>query len=448
MNRNIELINIRTEKNRIYYEINDNSGMNLLRKKHINAWIQYDNIDEFEFDLSKLPLSILSIPISLYLLPITYYFDVDLILPIIDKNLYDNLESIYNAYAKIYGTLPVNVLYKRGGVSVHSIQENTLLQNRGFEKVVFFSGGVDACSAGVNNSGKTNILVSIPSIESQAKNEGALRKEKYNTINNFSKVTDSPWVLISNNFNDDIFNNKYIQKYLKQYLKTVAFNFDGWFGIKYIANMCSVAPFAFGMGINELIMGSSFEQLEDKKIINLDGSNPELAGSVKFAGIHFGEYDEPYTRRQKKVENVIKWCNARNSKIKFLVCFDNREKQCCKCEKCVRTQLNILTVGENPKEWGFDDYSEKKLTKMITHFNYWESNPCWLWDNIDVIDSNKEYKYCNHLMHWLKKIGYKDYCKKANQKHKLKIFVLRIIKFYRWPYYIIIILKKIFRGIA
>jgi len=115
MNRNIELINIRTEKNRIYYEINDNSGMNLLRKKHINAWIQYDNIDEFEFDLSKLPLSILSIPISLYLLPITYYFDVDLILPIIDKNLYDNLDSIYNAYAKIYGTLPVNALYKRGG---------------------------------------------------------------------------------------------------------------------------------------------------------------------------------------------------------------------------------------------------------------------------------------------------------------------------------------------
>lgn len=41
--------------------------------------------------------------------------------------------------------------------------------------------------------------------------------------------------------------------------------------MRYIPNLCSVAPFAYAMGIKELIMGSSL--IEDKLEPALDGTN-------------------------------------------------------------------------------------------------------------------------------------------------------------------------------
>ena len=40
--------------------------------------------------------------------------------------------------------------------------------------------------------------------------------------------------------------------------------------------------------------------------------------------------------------------------------------QCGYCKKCVRTQLNILCAGENPKDWGFDDFSEKEFSELTS----------------------------------------------------------------------------------
>ena len=59
-----------------------------------------------------------------------------------------------------------------------------------------------------------------------------------------------------------------------------------------------VAPFAYAMGIKELIMGSSL--IEDKLEPALDGTNPLLTNGFKFVGISFAEQDGLYTRRSQK----------------------------------------------------------------------------------------------------------------------------------------------------
>lgn len=328
---------------------------------------------------------------------------------------------------------------------MNKIEENALPVRQDYKKVVFFSGGVDACSAGVNNAGEASVLVSIPSIEAKAKNTGALREEKYRLIQDFSAVSGSPWLLISNNFNDDVYNDTAIQARLKQYLHTEAFNFDGWFGIKYLANMSSVAPFAYAMGIGELVMGSTFEQLEDKKSVNLDGANPELSDAIRYAGIRFAEQDELYTRRQKKTANVIKWCNGHGAKVKLWTCFDDKSYQCGVCAKCVRTQLNILTCGENPKDWGFARFDEKKFSRLIMRYRYWERNACWLWDNIDAIEDGREYPYCNEMLHWLKHVGYKAYLKKAQSMLRVRNLLGRLVRIHRYPHYAKAVAKRLIR---
>lgn len=442
MNKTIEITKINTTGNVIQYEIQDNTGLNLLKNQTVEAWVKYHHAESFDFSLNGLPESILAIPATLYLLPVTWFYGVELVVPSMDKMLFEHLSNIHSAYSKIYGPFKKEWC---GKVTAKDIVENHLPDSR-FDNIVFFSGGVDAVHAGINHTGSRNVLVNVPSIEA------VLRTKKENVgvefINaksmltrEFSTVSGSDWLLITNNFRADIFNDSRIQSDLKNifYLTSEAFQFDGWFGIKYLGNLLSVIPFAYAMGVKNLIMGSTYEQLENITSFNLDGANPELSDSFKIAGISFAEQDGLYTRRSLKVKNVIEWGHVHNKKLKLWVCFNDQSEQCGVCTKCIRTQLNILCTGENPADWGFKNFNERKFSKLIRSYQYYERNPCWPWDIIDSIEENTVYPYCNDLLHWMKRMGYKKYYKKVFYRFNKP----RFLRFYKYPHY----MKKLFQKV-
>ena len=439
--KKIELSEASVDGKTIYYKVSEEKGLDLLQHNVVNLFVQFHGTEDLVCDLSKVPQSLLLVPISLYLIPITYFYNVELVIPEMDKVLFERLNDIYEAYSKLYG--PFREEW-RGKVTVNKIIDNTPIDNTRYNKIVFFSGGVDACHAAINNPGRKTLLVSIPDIERDAKNEGPLRREKYSLIQTFSKVVDSDWMLISNNFNTALYKDWDIKNYLRvdRKLNSPAFIFDGWAGIKYLANMCNVAPIAYLTGAKALIMGSSFEQIEDNLQVNYDGANPDLTDSIKFADIAFAEQDGIKTRRSNKVSNIINWCKSKSTKARMWACFSDASTQCGVCGKCVRTQLNILCAGENPKDWGFDNFSEKDFIKYIKSYKYIESNPCWLWDNIDTIKDERIYPYCNDMLHWLKKIGYKEYLIRANKRLSPTI-IRRIISIGRYPHYMKVIATKI-----
>lgn len=442
--KRIELSKIAVEGDKILYEITQDSGLGLLKQDVVNLFIRHHCGENVHIDLARIPSSVLAVPISLYLLPLTYFYEIELVLPFMDKTLYERLPEIYTAYSKIYG--PFDEAW-RGKVTVKTIVDNPAPQNGKYDKVVFFSGGVDACSAGVNNPGRKTLLVSIPDIEILAKNEGPLRDEKFAMIKNFSKVVDSDWVLISNNFNAALLRDHDINDYLalQRKLHGPAFEFDGWWGIKYIANMCCVAPLAYAMGARNLIMGSAFEQIEEKRWNAIDGASPVLSGSMAFAGISFADQDEMSTRRSEKARKIIEWCNARGRKVKLWTCFRDESTQCGVCRKCVRTQLNILCARENPKDWGFDNFDEKAFSRLMKSYRYLDAT-CWHWDTEAAIDANSVYPYCNGMLHWLKRIGYKEYIRRASLRVKWsKRFALfcKVFLVHKYPRYLKIIAKKL-----
>ena len=443
--KKIKIIKTSVERDTIRYQVQEEKGLGLLQQDVVNLFLRFHGDDSLIFELNDTPLSILQLPISLYLIPITYFYNVELVIPEMDKVLYDNLPAIYDAYSKIYGPFKKEW---RGKITVQKIVENTPVENVKYDKVVFFSGGVDACHAGINNSGRKSLLVSIPDIETHAKNYGPLREEKFALIKRFSKVVNSDWVLISNNFNANLYNYQIIESHLGKELGlcSTAFNYDGWGGIRYMANMCCVSPIAYLTGVKKLVMGSSFEQIEDDMQVNYDGSNPDITNSIKFLNTEFTEHDGLKVRRSKKVRNIIDWCKNHNVTTKMWACFRDGSVQCGYCAKCVRTQLNILCAGENPKDWGFDNFSEKQFAKHIKSFRYVESNPCWLWDNIETIDDNKTYPYCDELLHWLKTIGYKDYSAKSKEcaVKRAKLLKLKsVASVHRYPHYLYVIVSRL-----
>lgn len=441
-NKTIEITKINTTGNVIQYEIQDNTSLNLLKNQTVEAWVEYHHAESFDFSLNGLPESILAIPATLYLLPVTWFYGVELVVPSMDKMLSDHLSNIYSAYSKIYGPFKKEWC---GKVTAKDIVENHLPNSR-FDNIVFFSGGVDAVHAGINHTGSRNVLVSVPSIEFvthiQKTNARAnFYDSKTKLISDFSAISGSNWLLITNNFRADIFNDSRIQSDLKNilYLSSEAFLFDGWYGIKYLGNLLSAIPFAYAMGIKNLIMGSGYEQLEDMPVVNQDGANPDLSNSFKIAGIIFAEQDGLCIRRSLKVKNIIDWGHVHNKGLKLWTCFNDQSEQCGVCTKCVRTQLNILCMGENPAAWGFRNFSEKNFSRLIRSFKYYEKNTYMLWDIIDSIDENTVYPYCNDLLHWMKRMGYKKYYKKVFYRFNKP----RFLRFYKYPHY----MKKLFQKV-
>lgn len=439
--KKIELTRAYVDGNAIRYEVCEEHGLGILQQEKVELFIRYHFNETFECDLNRTPFSILALPISLYLIPITYFYNIELVIPEMDKELYDRLPQIYAAYAKIYG--PFEERW-RGKVTVRKVVKNSSVGIPRYDKVVFFSGGVDACHAGINNPGKRSLLVSIPDIESMAVDKGPLRNEKFSLIKNFASVVGSDWLLISNDFNAKLYRNNEISRFLAEDrgLSSPAYNFDGWGGIKYVPNMCCVAPIAFATGVKSLLMGSANEEIDGRYAENLDGVNPLITNSVAFADIVFDEQDALLVRRSKKVKNIIEWCRARGKRLKLWACFSNRSTQCGFCGKCVRTQLNILCAGENPSEWGFDGFSEKAFSKYIRLYCYLEKNPCWLWDNIETIEDERIYPCLDGLLHWLKKIGYKEYCRRVMVRANPSA-LRKILSINRYPHYVMVIVKKL-----
>ena len=103
MNKTIEITKVVAVGDTIQYEICDSTGLSLLKSRRVEAWVKFHHAEGFPFSLRDLPESILAIPISLYLLPATWFYGVDLVVPSMDKTLYECLPNIYETYSRIYG---------------------------------------------------------------------------------------------------------------------------------------------------------------------------------------------------------------------------------------------------------------------------------------------------------------------------------------------------------
>lgn len=440
--KKIELTRAYVDGNTIRYEIREDSGLGLLQQERVELFIQYHFNETFDCELSVLPPSILMLPISLYMIPITCFCNVELVIPEMDEDLYSRLPQINSVYSKLYGPFKEG---HQGKVTVKQIVKNSFSGTPKYDKIVFFSGGVDACHAGIGNPGVRSLLVSVPDIEIYSKNKGPLRDVKFSLIKNFSKIVGSDWLLVSNNFNACFAQNQEVDRWLAEArdMSVPARITDGWAGIRYIPNMCCIAPIAYLTGVKSLIMGSGCLEIEGKYEENLDGANPAITNAMTFAGVSFAEQDGLYSRRSMKVKEIISWCKAHDKRVKLWVCFSDSTAQCGFCGKCVRTQLNVLCEGENPRDWGFDAFSENRLAKCIRDYQYREGHACFLWDIIETIEDRRVYPYLNGLLHWLKKVGYKEYIHRV-EKRKKPTRLKRALSIRRYPHYAKVVVLKLF----
>lgn len=103
---------------------------------------------------------------------------------------------------------------------------------------------------------------------------------------------------------------------------------------------------------------SSFTAADKGKITC--ASDPTIDNFVKFAGscvVHDGyEFS-----RQDKVHNIVEFSNKNGIKVPLRVCWKSTGgKNCCQCEKCWRTILELIAEGASAENYDLN-YNYKQL---------------------------------------------------------------------------------------
>ena len=159
---------------------------------------------------------------------------------------------------------------------------------------------------------------------------------------------------------------------------------------------------------------STFTASEKGKITC--ASSPAIDNFVKFGSTHV-VHDGYEFDRQDKVHNITEFAERTGINIPLRVCWRSTGgKNCCKCEKCWRTILEIIAEGKNAQDYDFK-YTQSDLKNFHKLFYdkrnipshvinvYYSKTQQIMRKNLKCSDLPKElqwfyntdvYKLCNH----------------------------------------------------
>lgn len=137
------------------------------------------------------------------------------------------------------------------------------------------------------------------------------------------------------------------------------------------------------------------------------GSYPTIDENFKASSTNVIHDGFNYTRLAK-VKNIIKVLKENNLKINFRTCYNERGSliNCCNCEKCYRTIMELVAIGENPNNYGYKYTQEivDKIKKLLTTKEYEHSTDVAYWQEIQKeLHKNKYYDKIN--LDWLKNLN-------------------------------------------
>ncbi|MBO5870958.1 MAG: hypothetical protein J6Q89_09435 [Clostridia bacterium] len=322
----IKLINIQKKEHTLEYEFTTTEG---LRKYFSGKPFRI----EYTFSVESIPNSIAAVPFVCNVLPIIWLTNSVLELNELDKAFYDSIPQFKQGYVEMFPEC--NFL---GIISVKSLVECDIPSTE--KSATFFSGGLDAVNTLVMHLDEKPALISIWGSDIKYENASGW-KVVHDEISKTAKLYNLNDIVIRSTFRE--FDNEY------ELENTIKINW--WHDLKHgIGLLGHAAPYVYEQGISKLYIASSNCPL-DKDI--KCASHPTIDNHVRFAHtkvVHDGyEYS-----RQDKAHNVVEYSKKSGEKVSLHVCWKTQTgNNCCKCEKCYRTMLGIISEGADPVDFGF-----------------------------------------------------------------------------------------------
>ena len=314
-------------------------------------YIKGENYLFVEFPIQgteEVPKSVLTIPFVGIMSTATMLLGIRIRVSELDKTFYKSLTNIEHVFQKIYRTDKIQIK-----VSVDSIVECNYEVSSNNNRTLFFTGGVDATSALVATYDEKPILLNIWGGDLRLTDEAShIALDQY--LNRITAAMSLDYYFIKTNAREMFDENALGIICLK--ILGRKFTHDWWSSIAHVLSMvATIAPFMYTKKIKTHYIGSSYEATS--KVF--DANNVELVSAIKYCSCTFVSVDQN-TERNEKVKTIINFRRKTESKhgieipIELKVCW-NRDAgiNCCACEKCYRTIMNILANHANPNDYGF-----------------------------------------------------------------------------------------------
>lgn len=327
----------------IEFEISDNLKVYF---KQTTFWYEMVGIE-------KVPKSIAVIPFICNVLPIVWLTDSTILLDTLDIDFYKCIDEIKEGYANMYPMLSFK------GHILPTVLEENKLPNSG--SVVMFSGGVDAICTTIRHISEHPLLLTVwGSADYPVSDEVGWKKQWDNLCYN-SKMMGLDCHFIKSNF-CELFNlwSPGCQDLLSESGET------WWHGIQHgIGILGHSAPFAYIHKCRIAYMASSYHESQRPFTC---ASDPTIDSKVRYGSTECF-HDAFELTRQDKVAELVRYVEKTGVKFNIHVCLRQFQStnNCCKCEKCYRTILELMVEGADPKDFGFDNFDVKNIIDDINN---------------------------------------------------------------------------------
>lgn len=317
----------------VNFEVSDN--LKHIFRKDNSFWVEYSD------DISQVPESVLVVPFLCNVLPIAWLTDSVLSVPKLDRHFYESIPDILKGYKELSPMLNF-----RGGVEVGEIVDHVWAPS---EKVAaFFSGGVDAFSTLIAHMEERPRLMTVWGADLKLNDEvgwNVVKSHVEETVQQFN--LEKPLYIKTN------FRTFFDDKPLGEIVKECG---SGW----WYAYQCGMgliglsAPVAYLEHWRMVYIASSYP--EGVKIIC--ASDPSIDNMIHFCNVNVLHDQRDYDR-QMKITSIVDLARKGGQKVQPRVCWMTRGgRNCCKCEKCLRTIYGFLAEGAVPGEYGFSQWEK------------------------------------------------------------------------------------------
>lgn len=322
---------------------------------------------EYEDSVEDIPLSILTIPFVNCMLGLVWMVDCELFVDEIDKTYYNSIKNLKTAYEELH-----NYPHLKGLFVPSKLVDNKIEKSE--KSLLLFGGGIDCQSSYLRNSNKISYVLNIYGwLKDLEENNRVDISDKRQTETFALSMGVIPLHARSN------FASQFCLAEIERKL-TRKIGTSYWFAFLHSMAFISIAtPVAWKKGISEIIIASSYTKGRANRHC---GSFITTDSEFRFAKEGKVLHDGFELNRNDKVALIVKYQKQLNAPYNLQVCSFN-ECNCCVCEKCFRTIVDIISLGGNPKMFGFESYSQEHWEKIVN-------------DNIALWGVEKEAYYYYH----------------------------------------------------
>jgi len=302
-------------------------------KKYFTSYIFFI---EYEEDISEVPISILSIPFVNCMAGLSWLSGAMLFVDEIDATYYESYKQLKSAYSELHNT-------QLKGVFVPSVIVRNEIKKTN-EYLLLFGGGVDCHSSLLRNKQNINGLVNIYGwLKSEDETNNVDESDKQQTKEVADRFGIESYHARSNFASQ--FNSKEVD-ILCQKIQT-----SYWYGFLHPMAFLSISvPIAWVKGISNLMIASSFTK--DRADVHC-GSFITTDSEFRFAVNGSTLHDGFELNRQDKVKILADYQKQIGRPYLIQACSFN-DHNCCECEKCFRTIIELIAENANPIDFGFN----------------------------------------------------------------------------------------------